>query len=1791
MAAPINIQASLFLADVKNADIISNQISKTLENALGSVSKTVFGNLNKEFASAGQALRLGLRDASADLANMLQDLRRVGGGESGVFKGLFSALPKVGQNLNEELNKLDRATARITKQLTSADSNLRSLGEKNAGRLARLADNTTSPELQSAIYQRLTGLVKDYTTTYKSTAKDREASNLAVQNKIAANEAESQARIRSESEKTVSQFNKEYESREKLRQDTLGKQNAQGFQSNLNDKSKTFSDLRSDIERRNAVQYAKEELAVNLEQSIAKAKAKEQALEELAISKELVIQTKERALELKKLEAIESQIASEASRTVSIQDKLRDIVNRASKAGISNSGISTLRSVTQLDPKKIATAKVGGTPLIDERQIGLLAKAELATIQLAEAQKRASISAQDFGEKTALAFKRFAAFLVGSAPLFFLIQSFRTASAEAIKFEHQVTKIEQVLEITADQANAIGREIAKVAAQTGTAIDDIAEGVQQLAQAGFKDPAGLTSFAKEIAKVPLAATFDGIGKTTEGLIAIFGQFHKTLGDTAEILDLVNQFAADFAVESKDIFEAVARGGAAFSTAGGDLKEFIGLFSLLRSATRESAETLGNFFKTSVADLLAKKSKTKLTLLGIDTDKSITDQLEQLSGKLVGPNSKLGKQEVIKIAVDLVGTRQFNRFLTLLQELQDPAKRKQIDESLSSASGSLNRAAGKRLDDIGVSFDRIKQSFTEFIVTITQSDGLKKFVKDLADITHSLLEVAKALSPVLPLFASFATLLVLPKIGSFLSGLTGLSIAGKKGAGFGGTLAGIGSAIGQTPIAIGLSSLLTNPFGRGLDSNLGPLSQSANAQIAARRQLGNFAVNGAFIGAGLIGSSLSTSENRTTRNAGSILEGVATGGVIGAGLGSAIPVVGTAVGAVVGGLIGGFVSLTKTIKENNKAELEKRIAEAGDDPNARLRILFSNGDAASGSNSNTKKLLGEINSGGPIGTEINKLFGKISSKLLESLTDDKKAQELFSKNSSDVNFKDIFTKYFDDFVKQLVQDGLSADQATIIAEKLGAGLSQLFDKIDLQRALAQVIKDLEEQFDRVFGSVSRSFQVILRNISGGFEKLDEFSKDFSDKLNSIITNPNELVKAQPSSSNKTLFSQNGFGSINGLKDLINLFGKEISAAFNDPTISKNIHKFAKDLGTKSTEELEGINANELLKNALGDEGLAKQLAPIFDALSAFSKKSVADIIKEFEANSGAINDVIKGLIGGEDAFNKIAEAIRQRYELINKEAELNKSLTDSLRTLAGQLYEAQNKIKDLGDALQDRITDQSNFTNRTDGLTSQLNRANVLGGRAGQTSFGSSKAFITDILAAAQDRNNKVNAAGNLNRTGFAFNDPKALQTLKDSQDSQARLADLQQELGQRISELDKRIGNAAAATDLLRSAFNELDGQIKTSGQAVLQFGKIDLARSLSAFDRFLSNGGATNPGGALEKLTAKDFSRVQSLLGAAGNFNLGKGINGSQLLGDISKSLGIPFLAAIRSRVTGESQDQAESSITKELQDIKDQQAAAAKVEEQLRNEQISLLQAQSNLIPIEQQFYKDQISILQQIVQLSGSQLDPLNSIKNDVSKILDTISTVIGAINPDFVGPIPIPNPNFSLPKLPNTPSVFNGYPGIPLNQEPVKLIGTSPEYQNQFNTKNKQYPPIAPDFGKPFGSNPDSIISSDSILGNNLRVPDEFTHMDTNISAIRDTLDRLYDYATTNSNPASNGPQTTFNLNIAPMQVNVALSAPDILALAGPQLQVNIEKAIGLKLSEIFKGDPETAGKIDSKFQTR
>lgn len=1195
-------------------------------------------------------------------------------------------------------------------------------------------------------------------------------------------------------------------------------------------------------------------------------------------------------------------------------------------------------------------------------------------------------SAFKFGEQIGLAFKRFSAFVIGASPIYFVINALRNATKEALAFEHQMTKIEQVLDIPTTKVAEIAESIKKAAVSTGSPINQIAEGVQTFAQAGFKDPRELEQVAKELAKIPLTATFGDIKSTVEGTLAVFGQFNLGLKDTAEIFDTVNQFAADFAVESKDIFEAVKRGGAAFSTAGGSLKEFITLFSLLRSATREEPAALGNFIKVSINDLLTPKSQGILANKGVKS-KNPTQQILEFA-PIFG---KLTENDQLRTAQELVGSRQSNRLVTVLRELNKDDNIQRVQKALSELDGSIDRSISKRLDDIGVSFDRVREAFNSFVTSISQDTNLKKIIEQVASLTVGFIGATKAIAPLIPLVASLGALFAASKLKEVFAGA-----ASKFG------LNNLGSS---TQLQNGV--LTKNSF-------------ASRALDFIQPRIGF----GAALAGSVIGSNLASSgESVGSRATGATISGGSNGGLVAAALGFG------PLGITVGVVGGALHSLTSSLEESRQAIFEEIKARNGSIED----LIKAKKDNPVGLGSRLEQGLktgiGIISENLTTNPFRDTLSGKSKRNFQRANSDGKDlfSTGIFQSDEQEDLVKTIFSEA-NKQAKTALQKGIDTNPEKFKGANLDreltvrtiknalpllqqAGINTNFfeaagalgslrqrgavgnNKIDdFQRQLNRKLPDASQlQFQEKADALFALFTKFADALSDTFIKLNRKS----DALARVITDDKGLVKLTVPSNTSDALRFGGFGGLAAKNDQVNNFTSVLSRVFGNQLNLSTLRGFGqnvKDIGGTTKAERE-VKPEDLIKQlapaASNDE--RKQLQDIFSNLAAAANEKFGDVVDEF-SKSADPKKLVESKLGVDNgAVAGALEVTKQRIELFNREREITKTLNDQIRSLNSSIYETKTRVQEFGDELKERLQASLEFNSRSEGSVGALQaRAGLSSDIAGRSNFGNQDTFIQSILQASEAKNAALNGSNN---TAISAREADA---------AQESFANLRQELDQRVNELSKRLASTAQATDILRKAFTDLKGQVSSAGAGVSGTSVRDLAFGFQSFKQFQQGG--------LNSLLPNQFEALQKTLTTAGNFTLGKdkqgkNITGTNILEDINTQLGIPFLANLSRQLPGNqnlTQDQAEKQITDQIKDAKDKANKANAEESDLRGKQSRLVELQTKLAQDGIEFYKGQKNLTDILAKLPDNSQN-LQNIDKNVAALLGIISANGGAGNP--------------------------------------------------------------------------------------------------------------------------------------------------------------------------------------------
>ena len=417
----------------------------------------------------------------------------------------------------------------------------------------------------------------------------------------------------------------------------------------------------------------------------------------------------------------------------------------------------------------------GGSPLGSPSNFGPFLNS-LKTVKKATKETYTEIEA--FGQQTALTIRRFGAFNVASTVFFRLVGSIQSGIQEAINFQKEIVKISQVTGSSLKTLQDLEKEVTRLSTSFGVSSIKLLDVAQTLAQAGLS--ANDTKKALEaIAKTDLSPTFTNMAETTEAAIAAMAQFKIPVTQLESTLSSLNTVAAKFAVESSDLGIAIRRAGASFNSAGGDINEFIALFTSVRATTRESAESIGTGLRTIFTRLQRAKTQDFLKDLGINLrlTREEADKFGKNANDFVGGYeavkrlseglAKLSRQDprYAQITEELGGFRQISKVLPLIQEFSTA---QQAYLAATANQNSLTEDAITAQQSLANKLAKTREEFQKTIRILVESESFQTLTDVALGFANSILQITQNLKEVIPLLGSLAILAAGRPLGEFFS---------------------------------------------------------------------------------------------------------------------------------------------------------------------------------------------------------------------------------------------------------------------------------------------------------------------------------------------------------------------------------------------------------------------------------------------------------------------------------------------------------------------------------------------------------------------------------------------------------------------------------------------------------------------------------------------------------------------------------------------------------------------------------------------------------------------------------------------------------------------------------------------------------------------------------------------------------------------------------------------------------------------------------------------------------------
>ena len=488
----------------------------------------------------------------------------------------------------------------------------------------------------------------------------------------------------------------------------------------------------------------------------------------------------------------------------SIQSQLSNIkanisigVNSSTASGVKNiTGLvnlldSTLRN-TATSADKLKDSLAGVSNAFNTNSSAIKASANSISTIAANAKKSSgsvralSTDMEKFGKEAGLAVKRAGAFAVATGAIFGLVRAMNSGISKAIDFEKGVIKLVQVTKISKAGLKGLTDEIDRLSVGLGTSSSELLEVAKIFTQAGLS--INDTKIAMDaVAKSTLAPSFDNVINTTEGLIAVVGQFKDELTgvgigakDFEKVLGSINRVSADFAVEADDIVSAIRRTGGVFAAASrgigqpiDQLNELIAVFTSVRATTRESADSIATGLRTIFTRLQRPKTIELLRELGVE--------LQDVEGKFIGPYQALQKLGeafnnvdtrsplFASITEELGGIRQIGKLIPAIKQYTEAQK---VLGVAQQGQSSLAEDATIAQQSLSNQITKTREEFLKLIRDITGTNSFQFLAKGALELASGFIKVADSVKELIPLLTVAFAARSLGGAHEFFKGFTG-----------------------------------------------------------------------------------------------------------------------------------------------------------------------------------------------------------------------------------------------------------------------------------------------------------------------------------------------------------------------------------------------------------------------------------------------------------------------------------------------------------------------------------------------------------------------------------------------------------------------------------------------------------------------------------------------------------------------------------------------------------------------------------------------------------------------------------------------------------------------------------------------------------------------------------------------------------------------------------------------------------------------------------------------------------
>lgn len=327
------------------------------------------------------------------------------------------------------------------------------------------------------------------------------------------------------------------------------------------------------------------------------------------------------------------------------------------------------------------------------------------------------------------------------------------------EIDKSITELRKVSNGTASDLRHALNSATEDAKELGASISNIVSMQSDWARLGYSIPE-----SEELARVTqlYVNVGDNMSAETasENLISTLQGFQLEAEDSERIIDMFNEVANNFAIDTQGIGEALKRSAASFNSANTSLSESIALVTTANAVVQDP-DSIGTTFKTMSARI--RGAETELESLGEETDEytkttsKLRDLIEGLTGFDIMEDEntfksiydivlgigkewdKLSDIEQASLGEAIAGKRNANVFYSVMQNIDD------LEDAYKTAeesAGSAMREQENYEKSIQYSIDSTRASLEALINTFNNSEFFKGIIDaggDLLDLLTLLID--------------------------------------------------------------------------------------------------------------------------------------------------------------------------------------------------------------------------------------------------------------------------------------------------------------------------------------------------------------------------------------------------------------------------------------------------------------------------------------------------------------------------------------------------------------------------------------------------------------------------------------------------------------------------------------------------------------------------------------------------------------------------------------------------------------------------------------------------------------------------------------------------------------------------------------------------------------------------------------------------------------------------------------------------------------------------------------------